>query len=319
MTAALEIRDAEVTYVREGRQVRAVAGVTLSVAPGEVVGLVGESGCGKSSLARAAVGLVRPSGGSFLLSGTQVATLGRRARPAALRPLQLVFQDPYASLNPRRRVGQQIASAVRIATAAAGDKARVAELLSLVGLDPALAERFPHELSGGQRQRAAIARALAAEPSVLVADEPISALDASAQAQVAGLFVRLARELSIGVLFISHDLAVVREIADRIAVMYLGTLVEVGPAASVWSSPQHPYTRALIGAVPLADGAGRLPVDLPGDVPDPASPPSGCRFHPRCPVAEERCSTEVPELLPLAADPDRVAACLLLRVSRNVP
>jgi peptide/nickel transport system ATP-binding protein len=273
---------------------------------------VGESGCGKSSLARAAVGLVRPSAGAFLLNGIPVTTLGRRSRSRALRPLQLVFQDPYSSLNPRRRVGQQIASAVKLATGASGDRARVAELLELVGLDPALAERFPHELSGGQRQRVAIARALAAEPEVLVADEPISALDASAQAQVAALFVRLARELSIGVLFISHDLAVVREIADRIAVMYLGTLVEVGAAAKVWAEPQHPYTRALIDAVPLADGAGRLPVDLPGDVPDPAVPPSGCRFHPRCPLAEDRCAVEVPALLPLAADPDRVAACLLL-------
>lgn len=310
MSGRLELRGVEVAYRRDGRTMLAVAGVDLAVAPGEVVGLVGESGCGKSSLARAAVGLLRPSAGEVLLGAEPVLPLGRRARPVAQRRLQLVFQDPYASLNPRRRVGRQLADAVRIATGVAAGRGRVGELLELVGLDPAMIGRYPHELSGGQRQRVAIARALAAEPVMLVADEPISALDASAQAQVAALFVRLARELGIGVLFISHDLAIVREIADRVAVMYLGRLVEIGPTANVWDDPQHPYTRALIDAVPRADGAGRLPADLPGDVPDPAVPPSGCRFHPRCPLAEPRCATTDPRLLDLT--PERAAACLLL-------
>jgi oligopeptide/dipeptide ABC transporter ATP-binding protein len=310
VSAALEMRGVEVVYRREGLPVQAVAGVDLVVEPGSVVGLVGESGCGKSSLARAAVGLVAATAGEVLLGGEPVLPLRRRARPVGQRRLQLVFQDPYASLNPRRRAGRQLADAVRIATGAEAGPKRAGELLELVGLDPAMANRYPHELSGGQRQRVAIARALAAEPVQLVADEPISALDASAQAQIAQLFVRLARELGLGVLFISHDLAIVREIADRVAVMYLGRIVEIGRTADVWTSPQHPYTRALIEAVPRADGAGRLPVDLPGDVPDPAAPPSGCRFHPRCPLAEPRCAVEDPRLLDLT--PDRAAACVLL-------
>ncbi|WP_232664860.1 ABC transporter ATP-binding protein [Pseudonocardia sp. TRM90224] len=313
----LELRGVEVTYRRDGRAVRAVDGVDLSVAPGEVVGLVGESGCGKSSLARAAVGLLAPSAGEVLLDGHAVAPLRRRARPAAQRRLQLVFQDPYSSLNPRRRVGRQLSDAVRLATGTTAGSARVAELLELVGLDPAMAQRYPHELSGGQRQRIAVARALAAEPVQLVADEPISALDASAQAQVADLFVTLARKLGIGVLFISHDLAIVREIADRIAVMYLGRVVEIGPTAQVWDRPRHPYTAALTAAVPRADGAGTLPQDLPGDVPDPAAPPSGCHFHPRCPLAIDDCSTRDPRLLDLT--PDHAAACILLEDEPAVP
>ncbi|MCO7220600.1 ABC transporter ATP-binding protein [Klenkia sp. PcliD-1-E] len=301
----------EVTYPGAGRPVRAVAGVDLAVEPGEVLGLVGESGCGKSSLARALVGLVAPSAGTVTFGGEPVQPLRRRARPVAQRRLQMVFQDPYSSLNARRRVGDQIADALRLAGTGGRrrDPGAAGALLERVGLDPAMQTRYPHEFSGGQRQRVAIARALAADPTVVVADEPISALDASAQAQVANLLVGLARDEGVAVVFISHDLAIVRQVADRTAVMYLGTVVEVGPTETLWTDPQHPYTRALIGAVPVPDGSGRLPEDLPGDVPDPAAPPSGCRFHPRCPVATAECPTWEPVLR--VQGPGHAAACLL--------
>ena len=301
----------EVTYPGSGRPVRAVAGVDLAVEPGEVLGLVGESGCGKSSLARALVGLVAPTAGTVVFDGQPVEALRRRARPVAQRRLQMVFQDPYSSLNARRRVGDQIADALRLAGGGGRRRApaAVGALLERVGLDPALQTRYPHEFSGGQRQRVAVARALAADPSVIVADEPISALDASAQAQVANLLVGLARTEGVAVVFISHDLAIVRQVADRTAVMYLGTVVEVGPTATLWEDPQHPYTRALIDAVPTPDGSGRLPADLPGDVPDPAAPPSGCRFHPRCPLVTPDCSSWEPVLR--VQEPGHAAACIL--------
>ena len=301
----------EVSYPGAGQPVRAVAGVDLTVEAGEVLGLVGESGCGKSSLARALVGLVAPSAGTVTFDGAPVQVLGRRARPAAQRRLQMVFQDPYSSLNARRRVGDQIADAIRLA--GGGGRRRhpgaVGALLQRVGLDPAMRNRYPHEFSGGQRQRIAVARALAADPTVIVADEPISALDASAQAQVANLLVGLARTEGVAVVFISHDLAIVRQVADRTAVMYLGTVVEVGPTETLWTDPQHPYTRALIDAVPTPDGSGRLPADLPGDVPDPAAPPPGCRFHPRCPVVTPDCPTWQPVLR--MQEPGHAAACIL--------
>lgn len=263
------------------------------------MGLVGESGCGKSTLARAVCGLTAPAEGRIVYDGIPVRPLRMRRRELALTGVQMVFQDPYGSLNPRRRVGSQIADGIRTA-AARGEGAQGAtpeDLLTRVGLPASAAERYPQEFSGGQRQRIAIARALAARPRLLVGDEPISALDASAQLQVATLMRSLAVESGAGLLFISHDLSVVRLIADRIAVMYLGRIVETGPTAEVWADPRHPYTRALLAAVPKPDGAGVLPAELPGDVPDPADPPSGCRFHPRCPQAFDGCDREEPQLI----------------------
>jgi oligopeptide/dipeptide ABC transporter ATP-binding protein len=295
----LELRDVAVEYRRAGRTpVRAVAGASLTVDAGQVVGLVGETGCGKSTLARAAVGLVAPVSGSISFEGRPVRPLGRRARSRVDARLQMVFQNPFSSLNPRRRVGDQISDAMSILglVPAGRRRARVQELLEQVGLPATAAQRFPHQYSGGQRQRIAIARALAAEPSVIVLDEPLSSLDASAQAQVANLLTRLARDLGVGLLLISHDLAIVRHIADVVAVMYLGLVVETSPTRRLWSAPLHPYTEALIEAIPRADGSGWLPESLPGEVPDPARPPQGCRFNPRCPYAFDRCRTEAPPL-----------------------
>ena len=305
--SALELRDVVVDYdVRGGGRVRAVAGASISVEPGQIVGLVGESGCGKSTLARAAVGLVATTEGTVAFEGRPVTPLTRRARPRDLVRLQLVFQNPYSSLNPRRKIAAQLADGLE---ARRGQAARVRELIELVGLPATAAERFPHEFSGGQRQRIAIARALAADPSVIVLDEPLASLDASAQAQLANLLVDLSRELDLGLLLISHDLAIVRHIADAVSVMYLGQMVETGPTLPLWQLPLHPYSEALIGAVPHPDGTGFLPQALPGEVPNPANPPSGCRFHPRCPYAFDRCSVDEPPLVPL--QDGRNAACWL--------
>ena len=309
--SALELNDIVVDYDRRGGgKVRAVAGASISVDRGQIVGLVGESGCGKSSLARAAVGLVRPVSGSVLFEGKEVASLSRRARPEDLVRLQLVFQNPYSSLNPRRKVGAQLADALdTLGVPKSARPGRVRELCELVGLPQTAAERFPHEFSGGQRQRIAIARTLAADPAVLVLDEPLASLDASAQAQLANLLVNLSRDLQLGLLLISHDLAIVRHVADVVSVMYLGLMVELGPARPVWQLPAHPYSEALIGSVPHPDGSGFLPDALPGEVPDPSRPPSGCRFHPRCRYAFDRCRSESPPLVPLAGG--RQAACWL--------
>jgi oligopeptide/dipeptide ABC transporter ATP-binding protein len=309
---SLELRDVVVDYERSGGgRVRAVAGASISVVPGEIVGLVGESGCGKSTLARAAVGLVKTTAGSVVFDGREVDVLGRRGRQRDLARLQLVFQNPYSSLNPRRKVGSQLADALAtLGLVAAPERAgRVRELCELVGLPAGAVDRFPHEFSGGQRQRIAIARTLAAEPSVIVLDEPLASLDASAQAQLANLLVSLSRELGLGLLLISHDLAIVRHIADRVSVMYLGLMVETGATRQLWELPLHPYSESLIKAIPHPDGSGFLPVALPGEVPDPGQPPSGCRFHPRCPYAFDRCSVEEPPLVTLAGD--RSAACWL--------
>jgi len=299
--SALELSDVVVDYHGRGGHVRAVAGASISVERGTIVGLVGESCCGKSTLARAAVGLVETAGGTVLLEGRPVTSLGRRTRPAELVRLQLVFQNPYSSLNPRRTVGSQLADGAR--------GANVAELLERVGLPSNAIRRYPHEFSGGQRQRIAIARALAANPSVIVLDEPLASLDASAQAQLANLLKRLSRELEVGLLLISHDLAIVRHVADEVSVMYLGRMVETAPTLPLWEHPAHPYSEALIAAVPRADGGGVLPDSLPGEVPDPSHPPTGCRFHPRCPYAFDRCTVEEPPLLELSGG--RASACWL--------
>jgi len=303
----LKLSGVAVDYGRRGQRVRALDGVDLTVGRGEIVGLVGESGCGKSTLARAAVGLEPLAAGTVTFEGHEVTPLGRRRRPGFLRGLQMVFQDPYESLNPRRKVGELIADGVRLGggSRAEGDK-RAAELLDRVGLPASAADSYPHEFSGGQRQRIAIARTLATRPSCLIADEPISALDASAQAQIANLLSELVDDGDLGLVLVSHDLSVVRQVADRVAVMYLGRIVEIGGTGTVWASPRHPYTEALVAAIPRADGAGVLPTDLPGDVPDPANPPSGCRFHPRCPIAQDRCRELDQKLAPVAG---REIAC----------
>lgn len=293
--SVLEVRDLHVEFRSRSRgTVRAVDGVSLTVERGQVVGLVGESGCGKSSLARAVVGLEKHSAGQVLLDGEPVAPLGWRRRPEHDVRMQMVFQNPYGSLNPRRTVGSQLEDGLRTPEAQRDPAGEVRRLLDLVGLDPASAERYPHQFSGGQRQRIAIARALAADPDVLVADEPVTALDASSQAQVVNLLVDLVAELGLGMLFISHDLALVQEIADVTAVMYLGRIVEAGPTAEVWSEPQHPYTRALVEALPRISAEPTLPVSLRGEVPDAARIPAGCRFRPRCAQAMDVCGTEPP-------------------------
>jgi len=304
--AALEVVDLEVVYERRDRDpVRAVAGVSLTVRRGQIVGLVGESGCGKSTLAKAVVGLVKPAAGTIRFEGRELQPLSRRARPIEDTRLQMVFQNPFSSLNPRRRIGAQLAEALQMAApgARAGGtgtiRARVDALLELVGLPASVAERYSHQFSGGQRQRIAIARALAADPTVIVLDEPLSSLDASAQAQIANLLVRLSRELDLALVLISHDLAIVQHIADEVAVMYLGKLVEQVPSGELWELPAHPYTEALIGAIPHADGERTLPVALAGEVPDPSAPPPGCRFHPRCPYAMDRCRVEEPPAMSL--------------------
>ena len=303
----LQLSGIAVEYGRRGTRVRAVDGVDLTVARGEIVGLVGESGCGKSTLARAAVGLEPLAAGTVTFEGRDVTPLGRRRRPDYLRGLQMVFQDPYESLNPRRKVGELIADGAQLSGGSRKEGLRrAAELLERVGMPAAAVDSFPHEFSGGQRQRIAIARTLATSPSCLIADEPISALDASAQAQVANLLSDLVNDSDLGLVLVSHDLSVVRQVADRVAVMYLGRIVEIGMTETVWAGPQHPYTEALVAAIPRADGAGVLPVDLPGDVPDPANPPSGCRFHPRCPIAQESCSELDQQLAPVAG---REIAC----------
>jgi oligopeptide/dipeptide ABC transporter ATP-binding protein len=306
--SVLRLEGVEVTYHRpDGAAVHAVRGASLEVLAGEIVGLVGESGCGKSSLGRAAVGLEKLTSGTVTFKGRPVHALGRRARPPALRPLQLLFQDPYSSLNPRRKVGPQLADGVR----AAGEvptSARVAELLGMVAMPAGAAQRYPHEFSGGQRQRLAIGRALAARPTMLVADEPVSSLDASAQAAIVTLLADLCRGTGVAILFISHDLGVVHQIAHKVAVMYLGRIVESGVIEDVWNDPRHPYTAALIAAAPVADGAGRLPSGLAGEVPDPSAPPPGCSFHPRCPIAEAQCAENDPP--PIAVGSGQVARCL---------
>jgi len=306
----LQLEDVSVTYKRADRsKVTAVSGVNLTLNKGEILGLVGESGCGKSTLGKAAVGILPTSGGHITFNGNKVEPLNRSMRSRELLKLQLIFQDPYSSLNPRRKIGDQLIDGL-LNYGVPEDEAREssAHLLERVGLSRSSLTKYTHQFSGGQRQRIAIARALTLQPEVIIADEPISALDASAQAQVANLLVELVGELGMSMIFISHDLSVVRQISDRTAVMYLGKLIEVAPTHDIWDSPKHPYTKALIQAIPKPDGKGFLPLELPGDVPDPRLPPSGCRFHPRCPVAIAECSVREPQM---AQTDRRWSSCLL--------
>jgi oligopeptide/dipeptide ABC transporter ATP-binding protein len=280
--------------------VRAVDGVSLAIGRGETLGLVGESGCGKSTLGRVLLRLIEPDRGLIRFAGCDVRRLGGGELRRLRGDMQIVFQDPYASLNPRMTIGDALAEplALHDVVPAAERPARVAELLELVGLRPDQARCYPHEFSGGQRQRIGIARALAGNPKLLVCDEPVSALDVSIQAQIINLLQALKRRFGLSLLFIAHDLAVVRHVADRIAVMYLGRIVETAPAARLFAEPRHPYTRALLAAVPVPDPAARRgrTLLLAGEIPSPLAPPAGCRFHTRCPFARELCGTESPAL-----------------------
>ena len=292
--------------------VRAVDGVSFAIPAGRTLGLVGESGCGKSTTGRAMLRLIEPDRGRVTIDGQDVLALGARELRVLRRRMQIVFQDPYGSLNPRMTVRQTLVEPLAIHRIATGREAerRIAALLEEVGLDPAFEGSYPHELSGGQRQRVGIARALSVEPQVLVLDEPVSALDVSVQAQVLNLLADLQARRRLTYLFIAHDLAVVKHIADQVAVMYLGKIVEHAPASVLYAGPRHPYTASLLSAVPVPDPrAQRQRIVLSGDVPSPAHPPAGCPFHPRCPhpKKDDRCRTEAPALREVA--PGQGAAC----------
>ncbi|MGB0604853.1 MAG: ABC transporter ATP-binding protein [Candidatus Latescibacterota bacterium] len=318
-TPLIEVENLKKHYpVRSGlwgrvrASVKAVDGVSLKIMEGETLGVVGESGCGKTTLGRLLLRLVEATEGRVVYQGRDVLNVGTRQMRELRRSMQIIFQDPYSSLNPRMTVGGIIGEALKIHELVPPERidARVAELMEQVGLQPSYARRYPHEFSGGQRQRIGIARALAVEPKFIVADEPVSALDVSIQAQIINLLQDLQRDLGLTYLFIAHDLSVVRHISDRIAVMYLGRIVELADRDELYAHPSHPYTKALLSAVPVPEpGASTQRVVLEGDVPNPASVPSGCPFHPRCPEKRDRCTKTVPQLVDLGNG--HQTACLL--------
>ncbi len=319
MTPVLEVRDLTKHFaVRKGLlrravgKVHAVDGVSFAIMPGETLGLVGESGCGKSTVGRTAMRLIEPTGGTIRLKGQDITTLGRGALRPHRRDMQIIFQDPYASLNPRIPAGAIVGEPMRVHGLgdAQAREEKVAALFQRVGLRAAQMKNYPHEFSGGQRQRIGIARALALDPALIIGDEPVSALDVSIQAQVINLLKDLQQERGLSYLFIAHDLAVVRHISHRVAVMYLGRIVEVAETKALFATPQHPYTEALLAAVPVADPRKRRPRRIiQGDVPSPIRPPPGCHFHTRCPYAEARCREVAPPLKQVA--PGHSVACHL--------
>jgi oligopeptide/dipeptide ABC transporter ATP-binding protein len=312
----LDVRDLKVSFSvrRAGRKLRvqAVDGVSLSLAEGEVLGIVGESGCGKTTVGRSVVGLIQPDGGTIRFKRAETIGAGRRGLREMRLNVRMVFQDPYASLNPRRAIGDSVAEAGDINgffRSRAERSAAIAATLTAVGLDPAFAARYPFELSGGQRQRAGIARAILPTPSVVIADEPVSALDVSVQAQVLNLMMDLREQLGLSMLFISHDLGVIGQISDRVAVMYMGRIVEQAGTRTVLDRPIHPYTRALVAAIPKPDPSRRIRGAIEtGEPPSLFKQLRGCAYAPRCPIASERCRVETPELRSAAGD-DRAVAC----------
>ena len=307
-------------FGRPAATLRAVDGVSFTLERGESLGLVGESGCGKSTTARAVMGLHQATSGAIWFDGVELTSLPASGRQAYRRRMQMIFQDPYASLDPRQTVGSILTEPLKIHRIGKPKerKLRALALLDAVGLNPRHINRYPHEFSGGQRQRIGIARALALEPELILCDEPVSALDVSIQAQIVNLLKELQERFGLAYLFIAHDLAVVRQLCHRVAVMYLGRVVETASREDLYSDPKHPYTRALMSAVPVPDPVverARERIVLEGDVPSPLNPPSGCSFHPRCPerarVADERCSSEIPALRGAGADGGRLRACHL--------
>lgn len=305
MEKLLEIKHLKKEFPVGNRYLRAVNDVSFYIKKGETLGLVGESGCGKTTCGRTLLGIYEPSGGEVYYHGERVDNLKGKARQELKKKMQIIFQDPYASLNPRMTVGDIIGEGIDIFNLYRGEerKKRIQELLNLVGLNGEHINRFPHEFSGGQRQRIGIARALAINPEFIVCDEPISALDVSIQAQVVNLLIKLQRELGLTYLFIAHDLSMVRHISDRVGVMYLGKIVELGDSETLYKDPKHPYTKALMEAIPMPDPNHKLTGShLKGEIPSPMDPPSGCAFRTRCPVAMEICERVTPELVEITSD-----------------
>ena len=312
----LSVKDLTVNFTGARGRIQAVAGVSFDLAPGETLGLVGESGCGKTTLGRAIVRLVQPSkGGEVRFRGRDITSLDNRQFRPLRKEMQMIFQDPFGSLNPRLTVGQMLGEALRVHGITRGGEettTKVRMLLDTVGLNREYANRYPHEFSGGQRQRVGIARALAVNPSFIICDEPVSALDVSIQSQIINLLKDLQREFGLTYLFIAHDLSVVEYISDRVAVMYLGKIVEITDGETLYAGPKHPYTQALLSAIPLPElGHHRERIVLKGDLPGPLSIPEGCSFHPRCPFAMPKCREQEPELLALKENPLHRVSCLL--------